>query len=112
MLKQDGNLSKAKLESAGKICDRLNELNIEFIKLRNYLKTMSEDEREAIRSPLSSDIKMLCDRFEMLDKKIDGLPYYFLENAEEKLLCKDEKIVKLLGRIILKQNDIYSLTSL
>lgn len=112
MLKQDGNLSKAKLESAGKICDRLNELNIEFIKLRNYLKTMSEDEREAIRSPLSSDIKMLCDRFEMLDKKIDSLPYYFLENAEEKLLCKDEKIVKLLGRIILKQNDIYSLTSL
>ena len=45
------------------------------------------------------------------DKKIKKLPYYFISDIEAKLLCKDENIKKLILRVALKQNEIYSALS-
>ena len=47
----------------------------------------------------------------MLDKKIKKLPYYFISEIETKLLCKDENAKKLILRVALGQNEIYSALS-
>jgi putative membrane protein len=60
---------------------------------------------------LQNDIKIISDRFLMLEKKLKKLPYYFIEEVGVKLLCKEENVKKLILRVALKQNEIYSALS-
>ena len=98
------NLDDEKIKNAKFIAQRLDEINSELVKLRNYLKI--EDIKD--RSDLVNDVKIVSDRFLMLEKKLKKLPYYFIEEVGVKLLCADANARKLISRVISKQNEIYS----
>ena len=101
------NLDNENNKNAKFIAQRLDEINSELIKLRNYLKI--EDIKD--RSDLVNDVKIISDRFLMLEKKLKKLPYYFIEEVGAKLLCTDANAKKLISRVISKQNEIYSALS-
>ena len=101
------NLDNENIKNAKFISATLDEINSELVKLRNYAKI--EDIRD--RSDFVNDAKIISDRFLMLEKKLKKLPYYFIEEVGVKLLCKDENVKKLILRVALKQNEIYSALS-
>ncbi|MBR8462703.1 FUSC family protein [Campylobacter sp. faydin G-140] len=105
------DISEQKRYELRQICNILNDANIDLIKLRNYLKFLNQNEL-MVDVSLKNDLDILSSRFEMLSRKVDNLPYYFLQNAKDKLLCNDERVQKLSTSIITKQNEIYSLLSL
>lgn len=101
------NLDNENIKNAKFISATLDDINSDLVKLRNYLNLDELKEKNA----LQNDIKIISDRFLMLDKKIKKLPYYFISEIEAKLLCKDENVKKLILRVALKQNEIYSALS-
>jgi hypothetical protein len=101
------NLDDENIKNAKFIAQRLDEINSELVKLRNYAKI--EDIRD--RSDFVNDTKIISDRFLMLEKKLKNLPYYFIEEVGTKLLCTDANAKKLISRVISKQNEIYSALS-
>jgi len=106
-IKVSKNLDDDNMKNAKFIASKLDDINSDLVKLRNYLNLDELKEKNA----LQNDIKIISDRFLMLDKKIKKLPYYFISEIEAKLLCKDENVKKLILRIALKQNEIYSALS-
>ena len=95
------------MKNAKFIASKLDDINSDLIKLRNYLNLDELKEKNA----LQNDVKIISDRFLMLDKKMRKLPYYFISEIETKLLCKDENAKKLILRVVLGQNEIYSALS-
>ena len=106
-IKVSKNLDDDNVKNAKFIASKLDDINSDLVKLRNYLNLDELKEKNA----LQNDIKIISDRFLMLDKKIKKLPYYFISEIEAKLLCKDENVKKLILRVALKQNEIYSALS-
>ena len=106
-IKVSKNLDDDNMKNAKFIASKLDDINSDLIKLRNYLNLDELKEKNA----LQNDIKIISDRFLMLDKKIKKLPYYFISEIETKLLCKDENAKKLILRVALGQNEIYSALS-
>ena len=106
-IKVSKNLDDDNIKNAKFIASKLDDINSDLIKLRNYLNLDELKEKNA----LQNDVKIISDRFLMLDKKTRKLPYYFISEIEAKLLCKDENIKKLILRVALKQNEIYSALS-
>ena len=106
-IKVSKNLDDDNMKNAKFIANKLDDINSDLVKLRNYLNLDELKEKNA----LQNDVKIISDRFLMLDKKIKKLPYYFISEIETKLLCKDENAKKLISRVISKQNEIYSALS-
>ena len=106
-IKVSKNLDDDNMKNAKFIASKLDDINSDLVKLRNYLNLDELKEKNA----LQNDIKIISDRFLMLDKKTKKLPYYFISEIEAKLLCKDENVKKLILRVALKQNEIYSALS-
>ena len=106
-IKVSKNLDDDNIKNAKFIASKLDDINSDLIKLRNYLNLDELKEKNA----LQNDVKIISDRFLMLDKKIKKLPYYFISEIETKLLCKDENAKKLILRVALGQNEIYSALS-
>ncbi|WP_431339010.1 FUSC family protein [Campylobacter majalis] len=95
-------------KNTAKIYTILNNINKELINLRNYITSQHIDDIN-----LQNDIITIKSRFEMLDKKLQGLPYYFITSMDGKITYKnDTKVTKILERIALRQNDLYLLSSL
>ena len=106
-IKVSKNLDDDNVKNAKFIASKLDDINSDLVKLRNYLNLGELKEKNA----LQKDIKMISDRFLMLKKKLKKLPYYFIEEVGVKLLCKDENVKKIILRVALKQNEIYSALS-
>ena len=106
-IKVSKNLDDDNIKNAKFIARKLDDINSDLVKLRNYLNLDELKEKNA----LQNDVKIISDRFLMLDKKIKKLPYYFISEIETKLLCKDENAKKLILRVALGQNEIYSALS-
>ncbi|MDL0089128.1 FUSC family protein [Campylobacter gastrosuis] len=99
-------LDNVKLKNIDKVYINLNKINGGIINLKTYI---NENKIENDVN-LQSDIKTLNSRFEMLNKKIDGLPFYFISEIDDKLIYKDDaKISKLIMQIALMQNELYTL---
>ena len=106
-IKVSKNLDDDNMKNSKFIASKLDDINSDLVKLRNYLNLDELKEKNA----LQNDIKIISDRFLMLDKKMRKLPYYFISEIETKLLCKDENAKKLILRVALGQNEIYSALS-
>ena len=106
-IKVSKNLDNDSMKNAKFIASKLDDINSDLVKLRNYLNLDELKEKNT----LQNDVKIISDRFLMLDKKIKKLPYYFISDIEAKLLCKDENAKKLILRVTLGQNEIYSALS-
>ncbi|MCR4941774.1 MAG: FUSC family protein [Campylobacter sp.] len=88
----------------------LSQINLELINLNSYLiSTKLNDD-----PMLYAEISLVASRFEMLSKKINKLPYYFLLDFKVNKIVKksDKNLAKSLSIIVQKQNEIYLLASL
>ncbi|BCX79574.1 FUSC family protein [Campylobacter sp. 19-13652] len=98
----------SKNDKARQIARLLEFINTDLISLRNYIKALRD--REQRQAAIDSDLAMLERRFEMMSKKLNSLPYYFVKEANEKILSADDaKLNYLITRVLNLQNEIYSL---
>ena len=58
------------------------------------------------------DINIISTRFEMIEKRVNKLPYYFYDNMEGRILSQDIKIKFLLLEIAKKQDRIIAQSDL
>lgn len=98
----------SKNDNAKQIARLLDCINTDLISLRNYVKSLKDKEQRQVI--IDSDLAMLERRFEMMSKKLNSLPYYFVKEANEKILSADDtKLNYLITRVLSLQNEIYSL---
>ncbi|MCR8679449.1 MULTISPECIES: FUSC family protein [Campylobacter] len=64
------------------------------------------------KDALISDINIISTRFEMIEKRVDKLPYYFYDNMESRILSQDKKIRFLLLEIAKRQDRIIAYSDL
>lgn len=92
------------------IAKTLSSINTDLLNLRNYIKLLKAQNINSHEASIQSDMQMLSRRFEMMDKKLMNLPYYFVEDIDDKILSKeDAKLLYLVSNIAKKQLQIYSL---
>ncbi|ANE35615.1 integral membrane protein, YccS/YhfK family [Campylobacter iguaniorum] len=91
------------------IYKNLEEINGLIINLKDYIKSIKHDKLDLIKLALESDIKIISTRFEMIEKKLNKLPYYFYDSVEDKLMCHDKTITYLLNLIASKQTKVMDL---
>lgn len=81
--------------------------------LLSNLKAYSDStDISTTKDALISDINIISTRFEMIEKRVNKLPYYFYENMEDRILSQDSKIRFLLLEIAKKQDKIISQSDL
>lgn len=83
--------------------ENLKEINLTILKLKSYLSTTQDEDSEITKN----DLTMLKRRFEMIQNKINKLPFYFYEDTKELFLNKDTKTLFLMNKIASKQEEIY-----
>lgn len=99
-------LDNVKLNNLSEIYKSLIKINSDIINLQSYITQNDIELQNDIN--LQGDIKTLKSRFEMLDKKIDRLPYYFIQDVDSKISYKaDLKIAYLIRSIYITQNELY-----
>ena len=64
------------------------------------------------KDALNSDINIISTRFEMIEKRVNKLPYYFYDNMEDRILSQDIKIKFLLLEIAKRQDRIIAQSDL
>ena len=64
------------------------------------------------KDALNSDINIISTRFEMIQKRVNKLPYYFYDNMEDRILSQDIKIKFLLLEIAKRQDKIIAQSDL
>lgn len=99
----------SKFKNSLEIYKNLYEINSIIINLKDYIRSIEEEKFNLMHSHLKSDVNIIITQFEMIDKKIHKLPYYFYESFDDKLMCEDEKIKYLLGLIASRQVKILNL---
>ncbi|MDY3133170.1 MAG: hypothetical protein SOW11_04115, partial [Campylobacter lanienae] len=81
--------------------------------LLSNLKAYSDStDINTTKDALNSDINIISTRFEMIEKRVNKLPYYFYDNMEDRILSQDSKIRFLLLEIAKKQDKIISQSDL
>ncbi|MCI5539186.1 MAG: FUSC family protein [Campylobacter lanienae] len=81
--------------------------------LLSNLKAYSDStDISTTKDALISDINIISTRFEMIEKRVNKLPYYFYDNMEDRILSQDSKIRFLLLEIAKKQDKIISQSDL
>ena len=81
--------------------------------LLSNLKAYSDStDISTTKDALISDINIISTRFEMIEKRVNKLPYYFYDNMEDRILSQDSKIRFLLLEIAKKQHKIISQSDL
>ncbi|WP_096028878.1 FUSC family protein [Campylobacter lanienae] len=81
--------------------------------LLSNLKAYSDStDISTTKDALNSDINIISTRFEMIEKRVNKLPYYFYDNMEDRILSQDSKIRFLLLEIAKKQDKIISQSDL
>lgn len=104
---QSDGRSFGELKTSLLLYKNLEELNSLISNLRDYTKVNGAQLRHD--AALENDIKIIAVRFEMIDKKLCALPYYFYDNLDERWLCKDSRAHFLLRQIASLQEKIIRL---
>ncbi|CUU81516.1 FUSC family protein [Campylobacter hyointestinalis] len=102
--KRDYSGFKASLE----IYKNLSEINSLIINLKDYIKLLKHSGWNDYMT-FTSDINIIKTRFEMIEKKVNKLPYYFYDTLDDKVISEDKKIIYLIKLIADRQNKIANL---
>ncbi|WP_133169602.1 FUSC family protein [Campylobacter blaseri] len=96
-------IKSSKKDSYQKLHDFSMNITLNLFRLTTYINSIKIENYDIIKN----DLTILRRRFDMIDKKLNHLPYYFYENSSELFLNKDKRILLLMERIAKDQEDIY-----
>ncbi|WP_086297294.1 FUSC family protein [Campylobacter devanensis] len=95
------------------IYKNLHDISSLLSNLKVYTDSLKQSNKLiTTKDALNSDINIISTRFEMIEKRVNKLPYYFYENMEDRILSQDSKIRFLLLEIAKKQDKIISQSDL
>ena len=95
------------------IYKNLHDISSLLSNLKVYTDSLKQSNKLiTTKDALNSDINIISTRFEMIEKRVNKLPYYFYDNMEDRILSQDSKIRFLLLEIAKKQDKIISQSDL
>ena len=95
------------------IYKNLHDISSLLSNLKVYTDSLKQSNKLiTTKDALNSDINIISTRFEMIEKRVNKLPYYFYDNMEDRILSQDIKIKFLLLEIAKKQDRIIAQSDL
>ncbi|WP_086233731.1 FUSC family protein [Campylobacter devanensis] len=95
------------------IYKNLHDISSLLSNLKVYTDSLKQSNKLiTTKDALNSDINIISTRFEMIEKRVNKLPYYFYENMEDRILSQDSKIRFLLLEIAKRQDRIIAQSDL
>ncbi|ARQ98806.1 FlhB domain-containing protein [Campylobacter devanensis] len=95
------------------IYKNLHDISSLLSNLKVYTDSLKQSNKLiTTKDALNSDINMISTRFEMIEKRVNKLPYYFYDNMEDRILSQDIKIKFLLLEIAKRQDRIIAQSDL
>ncbi|WP_086280585.1 FUSC family protein [Campylobacter devanensis] len=95
------------------IYKNLHDISSLLSNLKVYTDSLKQSNKLiTAKDALNSDINIISTRFEMIEKRVNKLPYYFYENMEDRILSQDSKIRFLLLEIAKRQDRIIAQSDL
>ncbi|WP_086306761.1 FUSC family protein [Campylobacter devanensis] len=95
------------------IYKNLQDISSLLSNLKVYTDSLKQSNKLiTTKDALNSDINIISTRFEMIEKRVNKLPYYFYENMEDRILSQDSKIRFLLLEIAKRQDRIIAQSDL
>ncbi len=95
-IRQSDGRTFGELRTSLTLYKALEETNSLIANLRDYTRAGAVARTDAA---LANDVKIIAVRFEMIEKKLCALPYYFYDDVEARWLCRDERALFLLRKI-------------
>ncbi|WP_180380488.1 hypothetical protein, partial [Campylobacter devanensis] len=91
----------------------LHDISSLLSNLKVYTDSLKQSNKLiTTKDALNSDINIISTRFEMIEKRVNKLPYYFYDNMEDRILSQDIKIKFLLLEIAKRQDRIIAQSDL
>lgn len=95
------------------IYKNLHDISSLLSNLKVYTDSLKQSNKLiTAKDALNSDINIIATRFEMIEKRVNKLPYYFYDNMEDRILSQDIKIKFLLLEIAKRQDRIIAQSDL
>ena len=95
------------------IYKNLHDISSLLSNLKVYTDSLKQSNKLiTTKDALNSDINIISTRFEMIEKRVNKLPYYFYDNMEDRILSQDIKIKFLLLEIAKRQDRIIAQSDL
>ncbi|WP_086301054.1 FUSC family protein [Campylobacter devanensis] len=95
------------------IYKNLHDISSLLSNLKVYTDSLKQSNKLiTTKDALNSDINIISTRFEMIEKRVNKLPYYFYDNMEDRILSQDSKIRFLLLEIAKRQDRIIAQSDL
>ncbi|WP_086287654.1 FUSC family protein [Campylobacter sp. P0085] len=95
------------------IYKNLHDISSLLSNLKVYTDSLKQSNKLiTAKDALNSDINIISTRFEMIEKRVNKLPYYFYDNMEDRILSQDIKIKFLLLEIAKRQDRIIAQSDL
>ncbi|WP_086244984.1 FUSC family protein [Campylobacter devanensis] len=95
------------------IYKNLQDISSLLSNLKVYTDSLKQSNKLiTAKDALNSDINIISTRFEMIEKRVNKLPYYFYDNMEDRILSQDIKIKFLLLEIAKRQDRIIAQSDL
>jgi len=95
------------------IYKNLQDISSLLSNLKAYTDLLNKSTKlNIVKDALISDINIISTRFEMIEKRVNKLPYYFYDNMEDRILSQDKQIKFLLLEIAKRQDRIIAQSDL
>ncbi|WP_086234690.1 FUSC family protein [Campylobacter devanensis] len=95
------------------IYKNLHDISSLLSNLKVYTDSLKQSNKLiTTKDALNSDINIISTRFEMIEKRVNKLPYYSYDNMEDRILSQDIKIKFLLLEIAKRQDRIIAQSDL
>ncbi len=95
------------------IYKNLQDISSLLSNLKAYTDLLNKSTKlNIVKDALISDINIISTRFEMIEKRVNKLPYYFYDNMEDRILSQDKQIKFLLLQIAKRQDKMISQSDL
>lgn len=105
--KENKKYSSKDIENFNKSIDCIDLLNQNTNKLYDYLLEFPSEKIMDFKEIFENDIKLIFTRYEMLQKAIEGVPYYFKQEKDGRFLATDENFNIIIDDIFELQNKLY-----
>ncbi|PAF52634.1 FUSC family protein [Helicobacter sp. 13S00477-4] len=105
--KEKNSYQKENIKNASEAASCIDLLQQNTNKIYDYLLSFPQNELTIYKEIFENDIRLINTRYEMLQKFLDGLPYYFKKEKDGRFLAQDERFSMIIDEIFMEQNQLY-----